>query len=207
MTDLLTKDDVSGSECVTTSEVGGGLRTCNKCGIDISHKRPQSRYCSRECQHSSSTHSARDMEAQLLRELKQVAYNIVFKYLNRDRSMGFDGRYQGPMNKSVTTVATIKKDKGHHPMPIDVHVQPSQPKFTQVTPEDVEWAERQDAFAHSHNMPRTFRSFCPNCIEVVVDGSQKKVRVTKGVYLPVDHDCNSVRVYDLKNNLLEVKAQ
>jgi hypothetical protein len=74
--------------------------------------------------------------------------------------------------------------------------------------DDHEWVERQKPFPHTLSMPRKLTAYCPNCTEIVL--SVKKpwvIRMTKGVYLPIEHECNSVRVYDLNNNLLEVKAQ
>lgn len=53
-----------------------------------------------------------------------------------------------------------------------------------------------------------FKNLCTQCTEVVVDEKTARVvRVTKGVYLPVDHDCKRVRVYNLKGQLIEVKEQ
>lgn len=74
--------------------------------------------------------------------------------------------------------------------------------------DDHDHIERAKPFPHTLTMPRAFRVFCPNCIEVVL--SNKKpfvIRMTKGVYLPIEHECNSVRVYSLQGTLLEVKAQ
>src|SRR6202030_1544831 len=67
-----------------------------------------------------------------------------------------------PMDaKRYTTPRRLfKKDRGYHAMPIDVHVQPVAPKFSQVTPDDVDWATRQSAFEHSLTMPRKAANFC-----------------------------------------------
>ncbi len=182
--------------CVTTNNV---VRFCKVCGDDISHKRPQATHCSRSCQ----AHSARGMASELVKELKVVSRNIADRYLNRDRAFSFDGRYEGPVNRSVTCEVEIKKDRGYHAMPIDVHVPTAAPKFTQVTPEDVNWGKRQAR--PTQLMPRKHNSFCAVCVEMVIDKQQHSVRVTKGVYLPIEHQCNSVRVYDLRGTLLEVK--
>lgn len=203
MSELTTNADGPMLECVTTLNVDGGLRECDRCGCDISHKRPQAKYCSRACQHHATTNSARDMQAEMVRELKSVTRNIAYGYLNRDRSIGFDGRYEGPMNKSVTFEVKLAKDKGYHPMPIDVHVRAIEPKFTHVTPEDVDWGHRQGR--PTQLMPRKHNSFCAVCVEMVIDESEHRVRVTKGLYLPIEHACNSVRLYDLRGNLLETK--
>ena len=189
-------------KCLTTQKADGGLRECDRCGVDISHKRPQARYCSRACQHHATTNSARDMQAEMERELKTVARNISHRYLNRDRYIGIDGRYEGPLNKCVTFVVKIEKDKGYHPMPIDVHVRAIEPKFNHVTPEDVDWGLRQGRATQV--MPRKHNTFCAVCVEMVIDDA-RHVRVTKGLYLPIEHQCNSVRVYNLQGKLLEVK--
>lgn len=77
-------------------------------------------------------------------------------------------------------------------------------RYTPV--DDHEHIERAKPFPHTLSMPRLHKTFCTRCTEVVI-GQRKPwvVRLTKGVYLPIDHDCNSVRVYDLKGNLLEVR--
>lgn len=191
------------SKCATTQEVEG--RLCEACDADISHKRPQAKFCSRACAHSATNNFARDMEAEMLRELKTVTRNVAYGYLNRDRYIGMDGRYEGPMNKSVTFVESIVKDKGYHPMPIDVHVRAIEPKFTQVTPEDVDWGNRQGRKGHTP-MHRKHNNFCAVCVQVVIDKDKRQVRTTKGVYLPIEHQCNSVRVYDLRGKLLETKT-
>lgn len=69
-----------------------------------------------------------------------------------------------------------------------------------------EWIERAKPFPHTLAMPRAFRAFCVHCVDVVL--SNKKpwvIRHTKGVYLPIEHECHSVRVYNLQGTLLEVK--
>lgn len=197
--ELTTFIDMLVPECATTQEVEA--RLCIRCGEEFTPSKfhPKQRHCSRYCQHNT----VRDMQAEMEQELKRVARNISFSYLNRDRYMGFDGRTEGPANKSVTFVVSIAKDKGYHPMPIDVHVRAIEPKFTQVTPEDVDWGHRQGRATQV--MPRKHHSFCAVCVEMVIDEAEKRVRVTKGVYLPIEHTCNSVRVYDLRNNLLEIK--
>jgi hypothetical protein len=198
--------EVQRSECVSTSTVGGGLRECERCSANISHKKPQARYCSRECQHLSSAHTARDFQAELEAELRAFGKQVAYRHLNRDRYIGFDGKYEGPLNQCFTVVVALRKDHGYHPMPIDVHVKPVEPKFTQITPEDVDWCDRQQAFPHSKTMPHLFKSFCASCTEVIVDGVKREVRVTKGIYTTKDHDC-CVRVLDLQGKLLEVKKK
>jgi hypothetical protein len=199
MHELSTLVDSLVPECVTTQEVEA--RLCARCGegFTASKFHPKQRYCSRFCQHNI----ARDLESEMLRELKSVTRNIAFAYLNRDKSFSFDGRYEGPLNKSVTFEVKIAKDKGYHPMPIDVHVRAIEPKFNHVTPEDVDWGRRQGR--PTQTMPRKHNTFCAVCVEMVIDENEHRVRVTKGLYLPIEHQCNSVRVYDLRGNLLEVK--
>jgi hypothetical protein len=60
---------------------------------------------------------------------------------------------------------------------------------------DEEWATGQKAFAHSQAMPRLLKNFCPTCVEMVLVGD-KPVRVTRGVYLPIEHQCGSVHRSD-----------
>jgi hypothetical protein len=76
-----------------------------------------------------------------------------------------------------------------------LHVKPMGPRFGQVTPEDVVWASRQSAFPHSQPMPRCFKNFCPHCAEVVTN-SDSVLRETKGLYLPIEHECPKVHVVE-----------
>src|ERR1039458_2082087 len=62
--------------------------------------------------------------------------------------------------------------------------------------DDPDWASRQQAFPHTVPMPKLLKNHCPSCTDVVGP------RVTKGVYLPVEHDCPRTRVYDLHGKLL-----
>lgn len=183
--------EVQSSTCVITDYLG---RICRVCGVNIDHMRSNATHCSRACQ----KHSVRNENAALRVKLN----NIAFAHRNRDRYIGFDGKYEGPLNICVTLNVTIRKDKGYRAMPIDVHVKPIEPRFSQVTPDDVDWAERQRAFPHSQPMPYQFKTFCPHCVDMVISA---KVRATRGVYLPVEHACPRVRVYDLMGKLIEVK--
>lgn len=77
--------------------------------------------------------------------------------------------------------------------------------FNYITPEDVYWAERHKAFSHTLAMPRSLRNFCPMCVDKVIDYTSKPARTTVGVYLPVEHACPRIRLYDLMGKLIEVK--
>jgi hypothetical protein len=89
---------------------------------------------------------------------------------------------------------------------------------------DHDWATNQAPFPHSLPMPRHYNYICLNCTDQVVEVIEtyehpwskrvgekpitsvtRVIRETKGVYLPVEHDCPRVRVYDLQGKLLEVK--
>jgi hypothetical protein len=70
---------------------------------------------------------------------------------------------------------------------------------------DIEWAQSQSPFPHTKSMPRLLFHFCPHCKDVTIDGVGKQVSARNGVYLPVEHECASVRVYNLKRELLETK--
>lgn len=183
---------VQSPECVSTDFLG---RICGRCEANIDHMRSDAEYCSRKCQ----KHAVRDEEGLLRRKLR----NIVFAYRNRDRAFTFDGRYEGTTTDPITIVYGRRKDTGYVPMPIDVHVNAREPRFGQVTPEDVTWALKQRAVSHSLPMPRSLKNYCTCCREAVIDGT-RKVRVTVGCYLPVDHECPRTRVYDLRGKLLEV---
>lgn len=80
------------------------------------------------------------------------------------------------------------------------------PKSKPTTLDDYEHDQRQAYFPHTQAMPRRFTAYCPQCTDVVVDGKHNKVRTTKGAYLPIEHECASVRIYDLRSNLIEVIA-
>lgn len=194
---------------------------CKQCKEPIPvGTRKDAKYCSRECQHPATKHIARDMQRDLERELHTIGRNIAFRHFNRDRYLSFDGKYEGPLNKCDTTVEVLKKDHGYHPMPRNVHVRAIEPKFNNVTPDDEQWAKgshlsgcdglpcvcgrSRHNFQHTHSMPRRSKVFCATCTDAVVDDSKKEVRVTKGVYLPIEHECSKLRVYDLTGRLLEV---
>lgn len=204
--------DLQGQTCAGTQE--NEARNCRTCGDEIPvTARRGTCYCSRDCQHNSS----RDMVADLERELKSVCKNIAYGHLNRDRSIGFDGRYEGPLNQPITVIVTLRKDPAGTPRGVDCPTPKIQPHYGVLTPEDHDWAQRQKAFPHSDSMPRAFAYFCAACTEMVIDGN-RSVRVTRGVYLPKEHQCGtktpqgkwdgkgSIRVFDLQGKLLEVKS-
>lgn len=85
---------------------------------------------------------------------------------------------------------------------IQPHRQSTRKKHSII--DDHDWASRQQPFPHTLYMPRAYKNFCTDCEESVVNGD-KTVRHTRGVYLPIEHQCNRVRVYDLAGKLLEVK--
>lgn len=71
-------------------------KSCVLCGTDIPlTKRSGSSFCSRACQKQKSNLARNRANAQ-----KQEARNRNFLHLNRDKAIGFDGRYGGPLNKS-----------------------------------------------------------------------------------------------------------
>lgn len=202
--ELTTFVDMLMSECVTTQEVGAWLKHCVKCNEEFTPNKfhPNQRHCSRFCQN----HSARTMAREMTRELKSVLSDVAYRYVNRDRYIPLNfgiGTYTGPLNKSVTWVVKLAKDKGYHPMPINVHVRAVEPKFNHVTPEDVDWGHRQGRATQT--MPRKHNTFCAACVDVVIDGDKRNVRVTKGVYLPIKHECGCARVYNFQGMLLEIK--
>lgn len=190
-------------ECVATKKVTRENRRClgAECGIDISFMHGLCKYCPK-C--NKQRNAARDIMASIERDLHTIGKNIAFRHFNRDRYISFDGKYEGPLNKCDTRVEVLKKDHGYHAMPIDVHVRPEPARFNNVTPDDVDWAARQRNFPHSLSMPRVANNFCVYCTEAVVNGAKNEVRVTRGVYLPIKHDCPRVRVYDLQGKLIEV---
>lgn len=159
-------------------------------------------YCSVSCKSKTRDKNEMQLRAEN-RELKQRLANYAWARLNRDRAFAFDGRYEGTTTEPITVVYGMRKDTGYVAMPIDVHVEPRQPKFNQVTPEDVTWALKQRGVPHSLPMPRLLKTYCACCREAVIDGT-REVRVTKGCYLPVDHECPRTRVYDIRGALLEV---
>jgi predicted nucleic acid-binding Zn ribbon protein len=195
--------EVQRSECVITDYLG--CLICWVCNNEFTPIRADQKQCSKRCANVAA-HRRRDQEREERQWMKTLAKNVAHRHLNRDRYIGFDGKYEGPLNQCFTVIVALRKDHGYHPMPIDVHVKPVEPKFTQITPEDVDWCDRQQAFPHSKTMPHLFKSFCASCTEVIVDGVKREVRVTKGIYTTKDHDC-CVRVLDLQGKLLEVKKK
>jgi hypothetical protein len=53
-----------------------------------------------------------------------------------------------------------------------------------------------NGWSRSGNMPRLYKNFCPHCVELV------STRQTQGVYLPIEHECPAVRVYNPNGVLL-----
>jgi len=51
-------------------------------------------------------------------------------------------------------------------------------RFHQVTPEDVDWCERQSAFAHSHAMPRKAKNFCPELGMYLLENWEPRIEHT-----------------------------
>lgn len=194
-------DNAQSPQCVTTDYLG--CLAC-LCGKEFVASRADQKQCSKRCANVAA-HRRRDKQRAECKKLVNIARNASFAYLNRDRSIGFDGRYEGPMNQCFTVDVSIRKDTGYKSSPHDVHVRPTEPKFNIVTVEDVDWTQRQKAFPHSLGMHRPHNSFCVLCADMVIDASKKQVRVTRGVYLPIEHRCPTVRVYDLAGKLLEVK--
>lgn len=202
MSELLTNCEAEPRETCAGTEKYGADKCCQVCGDKIPKtKRSDSRFCSRACQ----KHSARSMQAELIAELKMVYRNLFHCYANRDRYIAFDGVYEGPTNQAVTVVNNLKKDTGYKACPSAEHIEPREPKFNQVTVEDVDWATRQKAFSHTQSMVRLSKSFCVHCVDVVIDESRREVRVTNGVYQPIEHSCNKIRVYNLQGVLLGIE--
>lgn len=75
-----------------------------------------------------------------------------------------------------------------------------------MTIEDHDWANRQKPFPHSHPMPRMRNNFCASCVDVVINRNNEEIRTTRGVYLPIEHVCARIRVYDLRGNLIKTEA-
>lgn len=204
--------ELQSPECVPTDYLGcleqeehsvlGRIIAC-MCGNEFQVRRKDQKNCTKLCANKVA-HGVRDAKRRDNKELHMIGKNIAFRHFNRDRYLSFDGKYEGPLNKCDTTVEVLKKDTGYRAMPIDVHVKPIEPKFNNVTPDDVDWATKQKSFPHSLAMPRVANNFCTRCSEAIVDGGKKEVRVTRGVYLPIEHDCPKVRVYDLQGKLMEV---
>lgn len=188
-------------ECVGTDYLAP--LACSVCGKLFEPVRVDQVNCSRAC-NTVKKMQVRDAKRAELKTLHTIGKNIAFRHFNRDRYLSFDGKYEGPLNKCDTRVEVLKKDQGYRPMPIDVHVRPVKPKFNNVTPDDVDWATKQRAFPHSLSMPRVANNHCAVCTDAVVDASRNEVRVTRGVYLSIEHECPRVRVYDLQGKLLEV---
>src|SRR5437588_517952 len=68
------------------------------------------RFCSGRCRAAASYLPAkRANEAK--RRMSLPLKNAKFKELNRDRSLGFDGRYGGPANLNYTTDSFMEKNK------------------------------------------------------------------------------------------------
>lgn len=184
--------EVQSPKCVSTDFLG---RICERCCNNIDHMRPNAQYCSRTCQ----KHAVRESDTLVRVRLRNLAY----QRLNRDRGFTFDGRYEGPLTNPITIVNVKRKDTGYVPADYSTPCPVDAPKFTQVTPDDVDWALKQKGVSHALPMPRPLSNYCVCCREAVIDGT-KEVRVTKGCYLPVEHDCPRTRVYDLHGKLLEV---
>lgn len=180
---------------------------CTVCNANFIPRRMDQEQCSTKCS-KLAWNKQRDAARAEARKLKAHVVNIAYRHLNRDRYFSFDGKYEGPANKCITFTVGIKKDKGYHPMPRAVHCEPLPVKIVDsvtVHSEGTQQAIWTKPFPHTSTMPRTHKTYCAVCVEMVIDESERRVRVTKGVYLPIEHKCGCVRVYDLRGNLLETK--
>ena len=175
-------------------------------------------FCGKACK-NVQRHRERDAERKLNRNATTEQKNKEFRANHRDHFWDFDPRYVGPGTSSSLALPEPKPiPRGH-----DVHVRPVPVKFVDgvTTHQEGEAQQWRPGFAHSKPMPRSYNSFCTQCTEVVIvetntyefgnprlgieSTTHRVVRESKGVYLPVDHDCPRVRVYDLQGKLLEVK--
>lgn len=93
----------------------------------------------------------------------------------------------------MTTYDDVYEMVNHHPRPTGIK------PLKATAQEDKDWCEKQKPFPHTETMPKPLRNYCPHCTEIVAN-----VRVTKGCYLAVDHECPRTRVYDSHGELLEV---
>lgn len=170
---------------------------CEWCGGAIPYNaRVGSRFCGRTCKDSyrNSTRSERTVQSR----------NERFKRINRDRYLArCDGKYEGPLNQSDTTVDKLIKDRAPStPKGVDCPC-PTLPVKNNKN-RDIIRDEQFDARGSGlrHPMPRQRTNFCAVCVEVVVDGSGKVVRSTRGVFQPIDHDCKK-RTFGLNGKLIK----
>lgn len=99
------------------------------------------------------------------------------------------------LKRSSAKRKRFKKDIGYRVCPA-IYLPEREVGFNVVTPEDVDWAQKQKAFPHSYNMPPVRKNLCTQCAEVVIDENGNVLRKTLGVYLPVEHECPKVIVHD-----------
>ncbi len=183
-------------------------RKCKMCGADIVFLHGSRLHCD-DCQPQRYRSGARDERTKERRAedaiLTQRAIDSWLRIYNRSRAFSTFGK-NDPLDKLPTVQVVRVKDKGYHPMPIDVHLDPLPHKHVDALTIHVEgeYQASQTKSLHATDMPRKHTSFCATCVDMVVDDIAS-VRVNKGVYLPIEHQCNSMRVYDLRGNLLETK--
>lgn len=174
---------------------------CSWCGNDFVPVRADQVNCTPAC-NSAKKREVRDQERKEDKMLRAKLRNAVYRYVNRDRCFAFDGRYEGPLTNPITIVNERRKDTGYTAMPIDVHVKPIPKRFAVPTLDDNIYDAKQRRLQNVP-MPRGLKNYCTCCREAVFDG-KREVRVTKGCYLPVDHECPRTRVYGHSGKLLEV---
>lgn len=164
-------------------------------------------YCGQVC-NQANKHSNEAVKRKAAKEIRTAQRNKEFADLNRDRYINkIDARTAGPLNTSDTTIEKLVKDKRVSVVPLsrDIPTPKVGSKFVQYDPLEYEqFDKKQKSFTHSLSMPRNNKCFCTQCAERVVDKKGNEVRVTRGVYLPIEHDCPRVRVYDLQGKLIEV---
>lgn len=176
------------------------VKPCGTCGKDISHLYALRKYCM-EC--NEQRHAARDEEREENARITMGVTDYWLRIHNLSRAFSLFGKHD-PLTelphisidkrKDRTAQALLSKDL---PCPIRAR------KFSEPTLSDNEWDDKQRPFPHSLPMPRLLKTYCACCREAVIDGT-REVRVTKGCYLPVDHECPRTRVYDIRGALLEV---
>lgn len=207
---VLKQENQQSPKCVTTQNLNTQMEElvvdllatenqCEWCGSDVNlstKRRGKHVFCTHECAVSfnNSTRSERTVQSR----------NERFRRINRDRYLArCDGKYEGPLNQSDTTVDKLIKDPAPTtPKGVDCPC-PTLPVKNNKN-RDIIRDEQFDARGSGlrHPMPRQRTNFCAVCVEVVVDGSGKVVRSTRGVFLPIDHDCKK-RTFGLNNKLIK----
>lgn len=160
-------------------------------------------YCADQCRLAAADERKLDRQA-TASKVRRAIFNARFATLHRDCAMSFDGRYEGPLN-CYSTDNRWRRGTPSIPVGYDKPAPVIEQKFV---PLDLEYMSKMQAAERRGDggLPRALRNYCGTCKDRVINPAGKVVREWLAMYLPVNHPCGKLRVFDIYGKLLEVKS-